>query len=206
MRVEAVRKALFGAAVLPDEKLRERLGQGILRARSALDQQPAAEAALSRQPEDDVSFPFLRVITGLGAAPDLEQRMLELECLQLTQRSQELEALLPDLSDPPQTLAEQQRLIDAFIDTPGASETLRAALARHSRRARPRIAVPAAPGSEQISRAINPSMPKPVRRRLRVFAFDPLLGTKLDTVELNQATLSVEWEELEAGPVGEYRC
>lgn len=42
-------------------------------------------------------------------------------------------------------------------------------------------------------------------RRLRIFAFDPSLATRLDTAALNQVTVSVRWEDdLEPGPVGEY--
>ncbi|MDU0372236.1 hypothetical protein ACFST9_13675 [Hymenobacter monticola] len=48
------------------------------------------------------------------------------------------------------------------------------------------------------------SYPVPPKRRLRVFAFDPSLTTRLDTVAINQLTLSVAWENLEPGPVGEY--
>lgn len=46
--------------------------------------------------------------------------------------------------------------------------------------------------------------PIPTKRRLRVFAFDPSLMTRLDTVAINQLTLSITWELLEPGPVGEY--
>jgi hypothetical protein len=48
------------------------------------------------------------------------------------------------------------------------------------------------------------SYPIPPKRRLRVFAFDPSLTTRLDTVAINQLTLAVAWEKLEPGPVGEY--
>lgn len=42
-------------------------------------------------------------------------------------------------------------------------------------------------------------------RRLRVFAFDPLLSNQIDTLGVNQITASIPWEEdLEVGPVGEY--
>ena len=45
----------------------------------------------------------------------------------------------------------------------------------------------------------------PPYRRLRVFAFDPLLSTQLDTRSINQLTLNVAWEDqLAPGPVGEY--
>lgn len=46
--------------------------------------------------------------------------------------------------------------------------------------------------------------PRPVHRRLRVYAFDPSLGTQLETAAINQLTLKVPWEDLGRGPVGEY--
>lgn len=50
-----------------------------------------------------------------------------------------------------------------------------------------------------------PGTEPPVVRRLRIFAFDPSLATRLDTAALNQLTLSVRWEDdLKRGPVGEY--
>lgn len=39
---------------------------------------------------------------------------------------------------------------------------------------------------------------------LQVFAFDPSLSADLDTAVINKLSLSVPWEELESGPVGEY--
>jgi hypothetical protein len=46
---------------------------------------------------------------------------------------------------------------------------------------------------------------EPLYRRLRVFAFDPLFSTQLETVCINRLTLPVVWEErLAPGPVGEY--
>src|SRR5438067_13592778 len=45
----------------------------------------------------------------------------------------------------------------------------------------------------------------PPFRRLRAFAFDPLLSTQLDTRGVNLVTLPVKWEDdLQPGPVGEY--
>lgn len=52
----------------------------------------------------------------------------------------------------------------------------------------------------------------PTRRRLRVYAFDPSLSTRLETWRTNQVTLSIPWERLGyvhngtfiAGPVGDY--
>jgi len=42
------------------------------------------------------------------------------------------------------------------------------------------------------------------RRSLRVFAFDPSMATQMETARINQTTLSIPWEELTSGPVGEY--
>jgi hypothetical protein len=45
----------------------------------------------------------------------------------------------------------------------------------------------------------------PAVRRLRIFAFDPSLGTRLETSGINELTVEVTWEDdLEKGPIGEY--
>ena len=211
MRVEAVRKALFESADKHSAKPDERLGQGIIRARSALAQEPAKESALKKEDKDSVSFPFLRVITGLGiAAPaDARQQMLELEALQLTQQSKELENLMPDPERDPQDMspAERQKFIDALASTPGASKSLRAALGDRIRVARPQVTVPKELTPQEqtlLQRAINPPSRKPNTRPLRVFAFDPLAATKLETLSINETTIQVRWEEVQPGPVGEY--
>ncbi len=51
--------------------------------------------------------------------------------------------------------------------------------------------------------------PAPAARRLRVYAFDPLASTSLETAVFNDAVVSLPWEEpwearLEPGPIGEY--
>jgi hypothetical protein len=62
-----------------------------------------------------------------------------------------------------------------------------------------------------LKRAGVGTRPLPAERRLRVFAFDPSLGTQLETAGINEVTLKVPWERdargsdaLEAGPIGEY--
>lgn len=210
MRVEAVRKALADSASLASPELSERLGRGIIRAKAALGQQPARQADLQKEGKDSVSFPFLRVITGLGVAvPDARQQMLELEALQLTQQSKELEELLPDPERDAQDLspAERQRFIDALAHTPGASKSLREALGSQVRAIRPQVTVPKelTPAEKTLlERAINPPTRSPNNRPLRVFAFDPLTGTKLETLAINETTIPVRWEKLEPGPVGDY--
>ncbi len=47
--------------------------------------------------------------------------------------------------------------------------------------------------------------PAPAFRRLKVFAYDPGMETRVDTAEFNRAVVKVLWEEeLQPGPVGEY--
>jgi Subtilase family len=214
MRVEAVRDALFGSARLNSAVLGARLGRGMVQAEQAIGRAPVAEAGLAgrKQPEDSASFTFLRVLTGLGAAaPDARHRMLELEALQLTQQSHELEELLPDPEiDPGQVSAAQRRqFVEALIATPGASQALRDALgAPGTSVSRPPAAAPAHLSErdrQRLRRAMDPPMAAPAKRRLRVYAYDPLLATRPDTVGLNETTLEVTWEpDLEPGPIGEY--
>ena len=52
-------------------------------------------------------------------------------------------------------------------------------------------------------------VPPPQHRKLRVFSFDPLLGTDLDALKTEQISLSLPWDfadgdHLRPGPVGEY--
>src|SRR5262249_7985272 len=48
------------------------------------------------------------------------------------------------------------------------------------------------------------TIPKPPRR-LRVFALDPSVAQRIDTVAVNETTLTLPWDEgLKPGPVGEY--
>jgi hypothetical protein len=61
------------------------------------------------------------------------------------------------------------------------------------------------PEADMESSRPAPNSTTPPFRRLRVFAFDPLLSTQLDTQSINQITLRVPWEDkLLPGPVGEY--
>jgi hypothetical protein len=46
--------------------------------------------------------------------------------------------------------------------------------------------------------------PKPVFRRLRVFAVDPGVTVRFETAVINEMILSIPWEPLNAGPSGEY--
>lgn len=212
MRAEAVRCALFGSAAQGDT---ERLGSGRLQALEALRRAPEAADALKQQAADSTSFPILRILTGLGmAAPpptDPRQRMLELEALQLSQDAA-METLLPDGPDaPPPSAAKLRQVAEALADDPRASRALRLAIGeaigksvRGASVTPTPLAEPDATRRMQVRHAMAPEVPQPTARRLRVYAFDPSVGARLETLGLNEAVIDVPWETLAPGPVGEY--
>jgi subtilisin family serine protease len=140
MRVEAIRAALLESAKANHAQF-SRLGRGELRAGDALGKAPAAAAVLHQTAADNASFPFLRVLTGLGMqAPSAsQQQMLELEALQLSQ-STAIESIMPDAADPSQ--ADLKRLAEALIAHPRASKALRQALGGAARSMPSGIATP----------------------------------------------------------------
>jgi hypothetical protein len=207
MRVEAIRAALFeSAAENPNE--RKRLGRGELRANAALMKRPAAANTLRQTAPDSASFEFLRILTGLGmeAAPSPRQKMLELEALQLSQ-SAIVESVMPD----DLATAKPERLKDvaeALVAHPKASKALRQALGAVVGRGQVGVTVPAGGNAVErlhLDHARNPKVRQPAYRPLRVYAYDPSLGARLETLGINEAILDVRWEEnLEPGPIGEY--
>jgi hypothetical protein len=220
MRVEAARKALFESAQAPQSHQQGHVGRGVVRAHAMLDRMPVNDAELARTPADSVSFPLLKVLTGLGMADaSPRQRMLELEALQISQQSHDIETLLVefDLLDPalagrPQIAmsAQAQQVVTALLDHPTASLALKQELSRAMPKSisvveptpadRPPPDLPP-PGN----RAIAPEAPVPPVRRLWVYARDPLSGVDMQFFELNEVELEVPWEtDLQPGPVGEY--
>lgn len=51
---------------------------------------------------------------------------------------------------------------------------------------------------------MNRSYRTPIYRRLRGYAFDPSLSTRLDTAVVNEAIYKIKWEYVDQGPIGEY--
>src|SRR5262245_13551817 len=49
-----------------------------------------------------------------------------------------------------------------------------------------------------------PKSPAPPHRRLKVFALDPSVDVQLDNSLISRSVLSVPWEKVGSGPVGEY--
>ncbi|HEY0836997.1 MAG TPA: S8 family serine peptidase [Azospirillum sp.] len=187
LRVEAVRRALFEKA----EQRDPRCGRGALRAADALSVPPAPASSLQPVKPDTVSFPLLRILTGLGVAaiPATQQRMLELEALQLSQ-SKEVEELLPDPSDPPSDPREACRVAEALLAQSGISRALRdrlhMALLRdmspggspEARQAPPGAPPPPLPGGDQLGPPAkapppSPAQPNPVQRMLLEHALHP---------------------------------
>ena len=225
MRVEATRKALFDSVQGPGAHQQGHVGRGLLRAYTALDVAPAAEAILRthKTPADSASFPIIKVLTGLGMAASSEkQRMLELEALQISQQSHEVEKLLAEFdlldgkaaSDPQIVVSPQARQVfEALLDHPTVSDALKNELGKVA----PRTVSVARQEKEKADEApledlpppsnqpITPDAPNPPERRLWVYARDPLLSSDIKFFELNEVELSVCWEKnLKPGPVGEY--
>lgn len=201
-RVEAVRHALFSSAVKADA---EHFGNGILRARDALEVKPILNPQKTK--EDSDSFAFFRVITGLGiATPPARELMFNLELTQLWLLNAELQKIVPD---PEGEVArdELKSFMDAVIEDERASIALRKhvaaryTLVTNAKVAKaPKEVVPPAP----IVCVAEPSLADPPYRRVRVYAADPSYSTRLATASINEVVLKVRWEKLEPGPRGEY--
>jgi len=207
-RVEAVRNALFTSAKLKSDK--KHFGNGVLQARSALNVKPVL--GLKKSDASDSSFAFLRVLTGLGIleVPPRET-MFNLELAQRWLLNEELQKLVPDPTGATRLEGEKLRhFMQAIIEDEGASLALRKHVATRypvagggqpaPRTRRSKAVVPEVlPACEE-----QPTLRNPPHRRLRVYAVDPSLSSRLDTAGSNEVTLKIRWEGLEKGPVGEY--
>jgi len=209
-KVEAVRAALFDTVEGADKTF---FGKGLLRAETALSQQPKAANALKKQGEDDAFFALIRGIGGLRVAkPSNSQKMIELEALQLTQKSRVLEEILEEREHGADDKASRKKLMEAMLEEPGISGILRDTLEKIlGSNAKPGAeAEPAEPERlsaievRRIEKAMAAKSRAPQTRRLRIFAFDPLLNTDLGKFSINQATIELPWEDIEPGPVDEY--
>src|SRR5215831_12531184 len=52
--------------------------------------------------------------------------------------------------------------------------------------------------------AASESVPNPISRRLKIFSFDPGLASQYEMAGISEITINVPWEDLQAGPIGEY--
>jgi hypothetical protein len=223
MRVEAVRHALFSAAQkstgqMDREETHEKLGQGVMRADAALDIRPLPGSQLRKLPQAQPSWPWLDFLTGGGvslargvALSSLRRAMLALELTQMAQRVRDVEAAIDDPDRPAADIpaSPRSRYLEAALNAGNPSEPLRAVLEGMLGRT-------LVPGStldaggrppKRIKRRVK-ERPVP-SRRLRVFALDPSVAKRLDSIAVNETTLTVPWDEepnrpLLPGPVGEY--
>ncbi len=223
MRVEAVRRALFSKALKSTPKMDasetlEKIGQGVLRAQAALAVKPPAESELKKTPKADESWGWLGLVLGEGSvsmalsgrAAQQKRRMLALELTQMAQRVASVDAAMPDADAADIPAAARNRYLEAALDEGNPSKPLRAVLehllGRTGIKSAAKKAEPKSPPVKRKPRALPPP-----KRRLRIFALDPSIGQRLDSVAVVQATLQVPWDDvpstpepLQPGPVGEY--
>jgi hypothetical protein len=123
-RAEAVRHALFTSADKTAPDSRKFFGQGLLRARDALD--VPFDAALPKARKDNVWFPLFNLLTGFDDLPVARQRMLEVEAAQLAASSPEIIEVLPDPDAPPEQIPsdDRGRILEALRRHRSASGTL----------------------------------------------------------------------------------
>jgi hypothetical protein len=206
-RIEAVRNALFSTAKRKDDK--QHFGNGVLQARSALDVKPLL--GLPKSDRSNNSFAFLRVVTGLGIAEaPPRERMFNLELAQRWLVNERLQEIVPDPGAVTQLDDKNLRLfMAAVIEDQDASLALR----KHVATRYPVAAGGSAPQTALSKDVVpdvlpacdvQPAVSSPPYRRLRVYAVDPSLSTRLSTAAINEVTVKVRWEKLEKGPVGEY--
>src|SRR5262249_6060285 len=124
------------------------------------------------------------------------EQMLRVEAAQIAARSGELQNILADAGIDPDRpagdtpAAVRKQFLEAMLDHPSTPNALKQKLGAHARAERP--AVPVGPGAGPTP-SETPQIPPPVTRRLRVFAFDPVLGLRVDTESINETTLEVPW-------------
>src|ERR687889_1137497 len=122
-RAEAVRHALFTSADKTPTNRLEFFGQGLLRARDALE--VPFDTSRPKAKKDNVWFPLLNLLTGFDELSVARRRMLEVEAAQLAASSPEIIEVLPDPDVPPDQIPpdERQRILDALRRHRSASTT-----------------------------------------------------------------------------------
>jgi hypothetical protein len=122
-RAEAVRHALFTSADKTPPKRFKFFGQGLLRARDALE--VPFDTSRPKAQKDNVWFPLLNLLTGFDELSVARRRMLEVEAAQLAASSPEIIEVLPDLDVPPEQISadDRQRILEALRRHRAASGT-----------------------------------------------------------------------------------
>jgi subtilisin family serine protease len=125
-RVEAVRHALFSTADKTAPESSTYFGNGLLRAQDALVVAP--DSTRAQTPLDSVSWPWIRLLFGIGAAgTSAREEMLELEMIQLLTTFDELAGDEKELmdADAQPTNAETKKIVRRLMKSSLASATLR---------------------------------------------------------------------------------
>uniref|UniRef100_I2PZD9 Subtilisin-like serine protease n=1 Tax=Desulfovibrio sp. U5L TaxID=596152 RepID=I2PZD9_9BACT len=223
MRVESIRQALFASAAKSTPNMNqaetlEKIGQGVLKADAALREAPLPAQNLDALGPARNCWSFLDLIFdsgGVSLAPEDQARtaMFKLELTQMAQRVAAVEQALPDVAalaesyagqrsgDSRITAAMLQRYLEAALDAGSPSGPLQHAL--EGLLSRTQAPPPPPKTSARCVRRKPAQLPSP-RRRLRVYALDPIMGKTLQNVPLNETVLALDWEEVGLGPVGEY--
>ena len=234
MRVEAVRKALFDAAIkttprMNADEAHEKIGRGVMQAYAALAMKPVAADQLTELEPSQESWPWLNLIIGAGGVSltrDVDERRREMFALELTQMAQtsaEVEAAIPAPEAHPNAVSDAARTsyLEAALEVGNPSKQLRKFLELHLRKSSvAQLATDATAGAATAAQITTPPSvgpkrrfvePQPPKRRLRIFALDPSISRRLDTMAVNEAVLEVPWDDkkttedaLKPGPVGEY--
>src|SRR6185369_10686007 len=135
------------------------------------------------------------------------EQMFNLELTQRYLMRPELQEIIPDPENPVDE-ATLRRFMEAVVEDDKASLALRKHIAeRYS--AVVGTTIPNAPDDirpvQKQACVSNISIPDPAFRRIRTYAVDPSLSTRLETASINDVTLKVQWEKkLAPGPTGEY--
>src|SRR5829696_4193412 len=124
-RVEAIRHALFTSADKTPTNRFEFFGQGLLRARDALE--VPFDTSRPKAQKDNVWFPLLNLLTGFDELSEARRRMLEVEAAQLAASSPEIIEVLPDPDVPPDQIPtdDRQSILEALRRHRSASSTFR---------------------------------------------------------------------------------
>jgi Subtilase family len=122
-RVEAVRHALFTSADKAPPNRFKFFGQGLLRARGALE--VPFDTSRPKAQKDNVWFPLLNLLIGFDELSVARRRMLEVEAAQLAASSPEIIEVLPDPDVPPDQIPtdDRQRILEALRRHRSASST-----------------------------------------------------------------------------------
>jgi subtilisin family serine protease len=211
MRVEAVRKALFESAAKGAAAFAPELGTGMLRAADALSHLAAPASQLTKAPLDGSSFAFLKLLLGdfgpaFAAVGPSKLAMLDLEATQIAAKA--------GLEGREDSFFSRPDLLEAMLARKDLSKPLRATLEnagvnvgapKPKTPKPPRTPAMEAMDQHFVKLALNPPIPDPPFRRLRIYVYDPGQQTDPTMFDVSVATVTVSWErDLKPGPIGEY--